>query len=531
MKNLSLWLYQIAWLCQVTAAFFCSSAIFASEPAQVEQTVQVKQATQAETTQPFCEWSLLWSGSWEKTSSILLNRTFHNQGEIDLYLLPLDLRLRGQVLDRRTLNLELSDPWADPVREITNFTGGLYHTTTNSRLLYGVIDEWGLPARIRNPWIRSPPYPENHKPATADLKTEASTTKEDELYLYLSSPLLNLSDNLDLWCFGSAQMAIDSNALAFSGGLDFVFENKSNLLIEAFYTEKTLPPSRINTWFSYPPPLPERDFRLYAAALLYKSPLFSISSDFALSETFAWGTDIYANLGLTLALRPIFISFAADGAGERFVYRDGTSYREGFRSAAKIEWRGRRSRLFRIDSVLRAPAYGEDFNRSSTGFFYRAPTLTRGNNSVIRITRFSLSADRNAENPLKINDNFSGSLGVGINLQKLGMNSPLRINFAGSLKGLSESEGSPCPFPIPNNTWNWESVAVSGEVIWTYKNVQIRAKTGSTFFEEKDEKKDFLVSASIRFKQGRIGLRLESPDLPEKWLWSISWRMKIQGKS
>ncbi|MCL2801666.1 MAG: hypothetical protein FWD28_07920 [Treponema sp.] len=515
------------------------------------------QAYAQDTQEPFCEWSILWNGSWEKTSSILLNRTFHNNGEIKLNILPMGLLFRAQVLDRRTFNFDIPDPLLNPIREVTNFTGGLYHTPTGSRALFGVIYESGLPARIRNPWIRSPPYPENHRPITANLRTEASSTREDEAYLYLSTPLTELFPNVNLRCFGSAQMTVNGESLpeagiAYSGGLDFKFGKRTNLLIEVFYTEKTLPPSKINTWFAgfrEQPVLPEREFRLYAAGFLFKNQLFSVSSDFAVSETFARGTDIYANLGLSLSLKPFFISFAADGAGQRFVYRDGAGNREGFRSAFQVEWRGRYSALFRIDTVLRSPGFNEDLNlnsiesfndlfnfsdftkgftQSSAGIYYRAPSAR--SDYLFRLTGLSLYANRNASNPLKINDYFTGTIGTNVSLKQLGIDSPLRINLRGTVNFLTQSE-NPSPFPVPDNPWVWDSAAISCEFVWSYGIFQIRSRTGYTCFAEKDEKWDFSISTLFRFKQGRLSLKAESDNFPEKWNWSISWRIENHGKN
>jgi hypothetical protein len=474
------------------AALLCSATLFASDP--------------------FCEWSLVWSGLWEKTSFInSLNRTFHNQGEIEVNMLPVGLLLRSRILDRRTINLGIENFHVNPVREITNFTGGLYHTSTNSRLLAGVLDEWGLPARIRNPWIRSPPYAENRRAAIAELRTEASSTREDELYLYLSSPLLEIFPNVNIRCFASAQTTMFNNdSIAFSGGMNII-HNRTSLLLETFYTEKTLTPVIPSTWFvNQPeslPALPEREFKLYAASFLFRNPAFSGSSDFALSETFAWGTDIYANFGLSFSpvlpfgtrARPLLISLAADGAGARFVYRDGGSYGEGFRTAAKIEWRSRYNSLLRLDAVLRSPGIGQEINRTSIGFFYRSPTVTR-NNNTLRITRISLN----------YNDNISATLGLNINMQKIGLSNPLRINLSGFT--------------------DRDSASGSCEFIWSNKNFQIRSKTGYTNYLEKDDKWSFSVSTLIRFRQGRLSLRAESPDFPEKWNWSMSWRIEINGK-
>jgi hypothetical protein len=481
------------------------------------------------------------SGSWEES------RTLHNRGEIKINFLPVGLTLRGEVLDRRTLNFKLGPPqgdtwgaiWGDPDKAITHFLGGLYHKPTGSRLLFGVLDEWGLPARIRNPWIRSPPYTENHKPVMVDIKTTASSTKEDEIYLYLSSPLLIVLPNVKLRSFFSAQTETENPAPAFSGGVDFSFPRKTGLLLETFYTGATLPPVKKSSWFSYPPPLPERDFKLYAAGLLFYNQLFSVSSDIALSETFAWGTDVYMNFGISLTpllnssariSRPLTISLAADGAGERFVYRDGVDHGEGFRSAAKIELKGKGSSLLRLNTVLRSPGFGESFNRSSTGFYYRFPANRNRNDiDLIRFTRVSLTADRNANNLLKINDRLSGYIGLSFNLRRMGINTPLGLNISGSVRGLTTSENFLSPYPIPEEPWRLDTAGINWELTASPSIFQFRSKLGysnTVKNDENNEKWDFSVSTAARFKQGRFSFKVASAEFPEKWSCNVSWRLE-----
>ena len=165
----------------LTAALLCSTVIFASDDLQT-------------TAKDLFNWNVLWLGSWDESTSTSLRGTLGNRVDLKLDILPLDLMLRSQILDRRQLTFEqgLEDIWGDPGKIITNYTLGLYHINTGSRLLYGVLDEWGLPARIRNPWIRSPPYTENHSPVSANIKTAISSTKDDEVYLYLSSPFIEI---------------------------------------------------------------------------------------------------------------------------------------------------------------------------------------------------------------------------------------------------------------------------------------------------------------------------------------------------
>ncbi|MDR1277127.1 MAG: hypothetical protein LBK02_00080, partial [Treponema sp.] len=89
-------------------------------------------------------WNLLWAGSWDE------GKTLNNRG--DLRLIFPSLRLRAEVIDKRPLDFGSSPPLQGFGQGLSNYGGGLYHNPTGSRLLYGILDEWGLPARIRNPW-------------------------------------------------------------------------------------------------------------------------------------------------------------------------------------------------------------------------------------------------------------------------------------------------------------------------------------------------------------------------------------------
>jgi hypothetical protein len=495
--------------------FLCGAGLFAEKPV------------------PFFDWSLFWIGSWEES------KTLNNRGEFKLNLLTPGLLLRGGVLDKRPLNFELAPPkgeswnaiWGDSEKQVTNFIGGLYHKPTGSRLLYGVLDEWGLPARIRNPWIRSTPYPENHKPIIADLKTAASSTKEDEAYLYLSSPFLNLPYNIKMRGFASAQTEVKEHKPSFVGGLEFAFAKKNGLLLETFYTQATLPATKSSSWFQDPPPLPERDFRLSAAGLLFNNPNFSIGSDWAYSETFAWGNDIYGNLGVTLTPpltfgakeRPLSISFAVDGAGERFVYRDGANHGAGGRCAGKIEWKGKGSSLLRLNSMVRGPGLGEAFNRSSSGVLYRFPARTK-KSSAFRFTRISLSADRNAANTKKITDSLSGNLGVSLFFPQMAKIGPLGVYFSGSIKGVF-SDDSPSPYPGTEKR-DFDNAGGSCEFSVSPGKFQIKSKIGYSAYVKKDDVWEYSISAAARFKHGRLSIKAASPDFPEKWDWTVSWRIE-----
>jgi hypothetical protein len=522
---------------------------------------------------PF-SWDLLWAGSWEES------KTLHNRGDFRLGFafperdafsgkrtLP-GFLIRAQALDRRTLNFQLDSPWGDPSKAISGGSMGLYHRASGSRLLYGVLDEWGLPARIRSPWIRSAPYAENHQPIMADLRTTVSSTKEPEAYLYLSSPRLGFFEGTALPVtvrgFASGQLpatgAVDDKFTpSFSGGIDTVLGKNTELLLEGFYTTAQLPARNNSSWFSNPPPLPDRDFRLGAAALILNTPYWVLSSDWAWSQTFAWGGGFYGNAGLTLRPPlpwnaagskpgPWSLSLAADGMSERYIGRDGSSPGGGLRAAGKIERKGSRSSLFRINTMVRGPAMDEPFDRSSSGIYYRFPAPPAGSSGRIplRVRRISLTANRNASNPDKIHDGIDAALGLSLSLPPMSLppalltNSarkvknprpksyPLGINLSASVDELGSfgGEGSPSPYPFFPANQAFDSAKTSCELLWSPGIFQFRTRWSYTAYAKKDNQWGGSVTSAVRFKYGRFSAKIAWPVFPEKWDCTLSWRLE-----
>ena len=282
----------------------------------------------------------------------------------------------------------------------------------------------------------------------------------------------------------------------------------------------------------------------------FNNPFFSMSGDLAYSETFAWGVDMYGNWGICFTpllpfgsrVRPLSVSFALDGAGERFVYRDGLNHGAGFRNAGKIEWKGKRNSLFRLNTVLRSPGIGEDFTRSSSGLYYRFPAANK-DSPPVRLTVLSLTAYRNAANLQRISDGLSANMGISIGLPKIAKSSPLGVNFSWFVRGLTTSSGSPSPYPFfyepgLENPWVFDTAGVNCELFWSTGifqfpgnfqfplNLQFRSRLGYTMYEKKDDKWDFSMSVAARFKKGRLSIKANSPDFPENWNWTVSWRLE-----
>ncbi|MDR3334800.1 MAG: hypothetical protein LBT13_07950 [Treponema sp.] len=453
--------------------------------------------TPAPAKNPGFSWHFLWSGSWEDQGN------FINRGDIR-FQVPW-FSFRAQLIDKRP-----TPPWEDLDKGNTAVSGGIYHETTGSRLLYGILDEWGLPARIRSPWIRAVPFVEYHQPSVSDLKTEPSSTKEPETYLYLGSPQMGIFK-------GFASVLLDSTLNpAFGGGLEAQFNKKTNLRLEGFYTGKELPARQVTTWFSTSPPLPQRDFHIYALGLVFTSPFICVASDWAYSDTFAYGRDLYGNLGLRIGNKPWRLSLAADGAGSRYVGRDGSAIGSGFRTAAAIERRGKRSSLFRFRTSLRSSGLGDPFERSSSLISYRFPA--GAGNFPVKLSRLSMTLARNASDLAAIQDSFEGS--IGLNWWSL------YSTFSGTLTGISATGERPSPFPIPEDPWELSSVHVSGELSYKVSILQFKVSLGYTTKKNKDAVWDTSFYASLRGKRGRWSLKIAAPALPETWTYTCSWRLE-----
>jgi hypothetical protein len=152
---------------------------------------------------------------------------------------------------------------------------------------------------------------------------------------------------------------------------------------------------------------------------------------------------------------------------------------------------------------------GEDIDRGFAGFFYRAPSRNSGS-SPLRLTRFSFTADINAVNPQKIGEELSGNLGISVFWPQMKKTGPLGINFSGFVKGLS----------------TFEKAGGAFELGFSPRNYQFNSKLGYTAYAKKDEIWDFSLSAAVRFRNGRLSLKAASPNFPEKWVWTVSWRLE-----
>jgi hypothetical protein len=384
-----------------------------------------------------------------------------------------------------------------------------------SRIIWGIQDEYGLPARVYNVWAKSVPYVEYHKPTSRELKTETSSTKKPETHLYLGLPVLGPFS-------GYAMVNLDEDLdPAYGGGTELRWNKDNMFRLEGFYTQKKLAPRKAQSWFSSSPPLPERDFRIYALGTVLDLSAFALASDLAYSETFAYGRDIYANLALRFGNRPWRFSIAADGAGNRFVGRDGTAVKEGFRMGGRLERLGRQSGLLKISGDFRGPELGEPFEQGSVSLYFRPSSSQSKKKRALAsgLSRVSLSLDRDGRTREKTQDIVEAS--VGLNL------GPLRAVFSGAYTALTvfNPGDDPFPLPLPPAFGTYDSLKLSGEISWSPGIFQFRTRLGHTMRKEKESLWDASLYGSAKIgKHNRLSLKIAAPVFPREWNYTISWR-------
>jgi hypothetical protein len=455
--------------------------------------------------------SALWTGSWDLSGNLI------NRG--DFRLGSFGLVARGQALDKRPGFF--SEDQENRAAGDTALSGGLYHNRSGSRLLYGALEEWGLPSRLRNPWGKAASFVDTRRPMAADLRAAPSSTAVDEAYLYLGGPRLNLfSPNTSFRPYISIQSDGDLNRL-FAAGLDTRLPGKTGIRVEALSAARHLAPQAASAWFSETPPLPGRDTRLYGAGVFFTSPFFSAAADGAFSETFAWGRGLYGNLALRLGDKPWELNLALSGADSRFVDRAGAVAGAAFRVSGRFEWKWKRTSFIRGGVDLRSPGYGEDFDRGAVSLYYRFPSdLKTGGPLPFRPIKVSAGISRDARDRNKVLD--KAEAGIGFNLGGFG------FGFDGSVTEIDTAEtAAPWPFPTPASK-EFGNAKISGDIFCPAGMLILRAKAGYAVVDKKAPVWDFSLSAAIRSRLGRFTLKISAPEFPREWTCSLSWRLQTE---
>ncbi len=469
--------------------------------------------------------SLLYAGSWtfdqDKKEGTLENR-------IDgRFFLPWqELNLRAELLSKNGL---------PPVERLSAehllWGAGLYHGKTGSRFLYGSLDEQGLSARVRNPWIRSAPFVDKHAPSSGDFIQSFSASKKPKAHLFLSTPRFNVLNGASL--FASGTLSDVKNPLsdtATGAGGEIRFSRTVRVRAEWFWHRQKLPAHSVSSWFSQEPPLPARASDMHAASFLLTSPWLSLSSDWAFSRTVAFGRGVYGNIGVRIGKKPLLLSLAVDGMGDRFIGNDRDAMVQGARLAVKLEHYGKRNALFRISTMIRSRGLGDlfegggwtsstfansVFERGEANVYYRFPSNT---DARFSLSRLSFSASRNADLIKKIKDSYRVELGMHL--------WRARVSLSGSLKGFSSADTLRVPpYPIPKN-WCFDSARVAGSTTYRAGMFQFGLSLGHTA-EKNGGRQDGSLSVRVSGKRWRVTGKIACEDFPKEWLYTISLFLKL----
>ena len=466
----------------------------------------------------------IWTGSWESEANLI------NRFDLKLFVPKAAIALRMQVLDRRPASeFELfTESFGGETKDsaITQPGLGLYYQGTGSRLLYGTLETHGLAARTRNIWIRGVPYAESRTASSADLRTTVSSTAIPQFYTFLETPDLTLGQgsiigfvsfltNNDFLIDGFINNEEQQKFRSLGIGADYS-QDKAKFRLETLYSERTLPERRSTTWFNERYPLPQRNTRHIAGAASFSFPAFGMAADIAYSETFAYGQDYYGSLGIRIGDRPWRFSMALDAAGSRYVDSQGNNPGAGLRAGARLERRGKRAGLFRINALARGQSLDiESINRISGDIYYRFPAIPgRQAVPVFRLTRFSFSLDRDGRNKEKTVESAGAMMAFAL----------------GPLNYVSEGRIS-----------NDDSYRLVQNVSWSYtRNSQTKQSPFTIVFSaravyEKNNNREgnwnASFSASIRGKRGRLTFRTAksglNEGLDEEWEHTISWRLQF----
>lgn len=544
----------------ICAAFFIQSVSTAAVFAQEEYgQPPANEAVEKKEKQPFPLFpELLWSGAWESRHNLA------DRFGIKLTAPGIQLALRLELLDRRPASSAadfIGSFGGDTAEKAITQPGlGLYHLNTGSRILYGVLDTYGFPARIRNVWVRGAPYAQSRDGSGAELKTSASSTALPMGFINLETGDVS-AEKGSIGGFFSFGLSGEEDSLSPALNAAVWYKTgKAKFALEGYYIKQELPERVSSTWFNEKPALPPRDTRLFAGAASFSVPAFALAADLAYSETFAFGKDFYGNLAMCIGDKPWRFSLAFDAAGSRYVDSAGANPGAGFRTAVKLERWGKKTGLFRVGAVFKGPgpdkgllpAIGmgdfsgivQGINRITGDLYYRFPA----NNNAFGIKRISFSADHDGREGKKVLDS-----GTAMAAYKLG---PVNCVSEGKLVFFNHNKSS----GLAGTGLKLDSIKINQNLSWTIngtfskktdkkpdKTAAGTAKLGGKKKANSAKKGGFSVllssrvgyekaankagvwdasfSASLRVMKQRLTLKAAASKFPRDWEFTVSWRM------
>jgi hypothetical protein len=131
---------------------------------------------------------------------------------------------------------------------------------------------------------------------------------------------------------------------------------------------------------------------------------------------------------------------------------------------------------------------------------------------------------RDSRNPEKTADVMDALAGFNFG--------PFSQVFSCSLHSLSGLDGAAL-FALPAFE-NYDSFKVSGELGWKPSGsrlgaLDLKTRLGYTFRAVKDPLWDISINCSVRpGKWGRVALKAASPDFPNRWNYTLSWRFETR---
>jgi hypothetical protein len=151
--------------------------------------------------------------------------------------------------------------------------------------------------------------------------------------------------------------------------------------------------------------------------------------------------------------------------------------------------------------------------------YYRFPSNLKTHGLLpLHPVKVSAGISRDAEKADAIKDTAETAIGFNAG--------PFGFSLQGSISGLAEPEAAPLPFPVPSS-WEFSSAKISGTVSYSRGALSFGGKAGYTAAKAKDPVWDGSVSAAIRGKPGRFSVKISSPDFPEQWDCTLSWRLGL----
>ncbi len=424
------------------------------------------------------ELATLFTGTWTDAESL------DTRGELRLKLNPvrLDLRL-----------LELSRSTAETAGDLgdARFFPGIYHRSSESRLLYGPLRAQGLATRLSDPWNRGPAYADARLPSSADLDTEAAPSRDSATFLGLGTPR-----EAPTRAYLNTMIEADRHAQIIAGAESHAGDAGYGR-VEALYAPRRLEARQPDTWFAAEPPLPARDASLYALGFLLRGPALALGADGAISTNFAEGIGSYGSAALRLGAKPWSVSAVLDGADQRFRGGDGELAGQALRAALRLDRTLKGGGLVRVSAVRRVQTPAEELTTAEFTLRWPSPGKPR----LLRPLSVGLAWDREGRDVPT--DAASATLGAALG--------PLRAWFSASAVVGPE-----------NVVLDSCRTSVSTRI----GPLRLRGALGSGCGEEgAPPAYDASLSLGLDLPWGSLSFRLSADPLPGPASWTFAWRL------